>query len=454
MVRVLQLGLLATAVVLGVLAGVDPRLAVAGALGLAFVVLVLADLTFGLCVFAVISFVDVLPVGGAAISFAKIAGLLLALSWLARLATAGDREGDFLSVHPGFTYVLFAFVGWASLSSLWAEDPSEAFSSVYRYALNVLIFLIAFTAVRGRRDIQWVVTAFLVGAMVSAVFGVAAGDQEAYDDVSRVGGAGADPNELASGLVAALALATAMVAGAVKSVGARGLAACGVVVFAAGILLSFSRTGLVALAMTLLVAVAFGGRWRAVVAATLVVVAAGMAIYVGYYAAPEQQQRVTQLDGGTGREDIWAVGWRMITDKPVEGVGAGNFPVSSVHYLLEPGAIERAEFIVDTPKVAHNVFIDVWAELGTVGLVLFLTILTFSIRSAGRAARIFQRLGDDQLELTARGLVAAQIGFLAAGLFLSEQFSKQLWLLLALGPAMLAMAKAESNRDGRSVTSR
>jgi hypothetical protein len=40
-----------------------------------------------------------------------------------------------------------------------------------------------------------------------------------------------------------------------------------------------------------------------------------------------------------------------------------------------------------------------------------------------------------------RALVIALVGMLAADFFASEQYSKQLWLLLALGPALLALAQ-------------
>ena len=41
------------------------------------------------------------------------------------------------------------------------------------------------------------------------------------------------------------------------------------------------------------------------------------------------------------------------------------------------------------------------------------------------------------MELFARGMIVALVGILAADFFISEQFGKQLWLLLGLGPALL-----------------
>jgi O-antigen ligase len=439
----LQAAILGLAVMLGLLAGLDPKLAAAAAFGLAFMVLVLANLTAGLCIFAVISFLDLLPFGGAAVTFAKAAGLLLAISWLATLATSRDAENDFVLAHPIFSYLLFAFLAWAALSLLWAEEPGESVTAVYRYALNMMLFLIVFTAVRESKHAVWVVGAFLVGAMVSAAYGLAApAPQVGPEDIARLGGAGADPNELAASLVAALALAAAFVAGLRRNPAVRILAAGAIVVCTAGVLLSFSRTGLVSMTVALLAAVIIGGRWRPAALLLLVTIATGIGVFLGYYATPKERERVTKADGGTGREDVWAVGVRMIKANPIDGVGAGNFPVSSVHYLLEPGAIQRAEFIVDTPKVAHNLYIGLWAELGAIGFALFTSIVAFVLRCFFGAAQAFKRIGDRPMELLARALFVSVLAMLAAGFFLSEEFSKQLWLLFALGPSLFAVARS------------
>jgi hypothetical protein len=52
------------------------------------------------------------------------------------------------------------------------------------------------------------------------------------------------------------------------------------------------------------------------------------------------------------------------------------------------------------------------------------------------------------MEVLARGLAVALGGILVADFFISEQFSKALWLLLALAPAMLVVARrAERARE-------
>src|SRR5262245_25568976 len=121
--RVLQAGLVATALALGLVAGLKPAYAVVGALGLAFVVLAIADLAIGVTMFAALAALDILP-ATSGLSIAKALGLVLLLSWVATLAVR--QETDFLTAHPYISYLLFAFVIWAAISAAWAAVPSAA----------------------------------------------------------------------------------------------------------------------------------------------------------------------------------------------------------------------------------------------------------------------------------------------------------------------------------------
>jgi O-antigen ligase len=140
----------------------------------------------------------------------------------------------------------------------------------------------------------------------------------------------------------------------------------------------------------------------------------------------------------------------MVQDNPVRGVGTGQFQTSSVHYLLQPGAIQRGDFILSQPKVAHNTYLNILSELGVVGAALFGAVLLFSLGCLLLSARELRADGDERLEILVRGLLAGVGGYLVTLLFISENYSKLLWVVLALGPAMLAVARkrAASPLDG------
>lgn len=437
--RWLPVGVGFLAVLVGLLAGFNPTLALVATFGVAFVALTLLSLTAGVGLFAMLTFLDeVVPSGG--LSLTKLMGILLIVSWLAAITVGKERRRE-LFVSTPFLFVLMLFVLWAGLSTTWADDSGAAVGAVMRYAPNALLFLILYAAIRTRDDAFWVVGAYVIGTLISALYGVVSpsnGDVE-----GRLSGALGNANETATALAVGVALAGALALALRDKPWLRLGAAIGVPICLISLFLTVSRGGLVALVAVLFAGIAVAGQGRKVAIAFVTVAVLGGVFYFAVLAPPEARDRLVQSDGGTGREDIWKVGWRMVEAHPVNGVGAGNFPTSSVHYLLAPGAILRADFIVDDPKVAHNTYLEVLAELGIVGLTLFLCILGYSLVTALQAAKTFARAGDPEMDIIARAIFVALVGMLVAAFFGSREFTNQLWLLLSMAPALLGVARME-----------
>lgn len=425
----------------GVISGVDPKIGVGAAFGIGFAALVLGNVTVGFCVLAFLSFLDVLPTFGA-LSLAKIAGLLLAISWIATITT---RRGSpsLAREHRWLAAALVAFAAWASLSVFWAPARGDALTSLSRYVPNLLLFPIAYTAIRDRRHVLAIVLVLIGGAAVAAAAGVLSPPPNpgAFEPARATGTVG-DANELAAALVVGLFLAAAMVFDRARQSLLR-LACAGIAVLClGGIVLSLSRGGLVALGVAAVVAVLVAGRWRAPMLVAAVGVCASALFYFAAIASLPARERVTEVGTGTGRTDLWTVGLRMLGAHPVEGVGVGNFQDTSIHYLLQPGLIHRADFIISTPKIAHNTYLQAFAELGIPGGLLLLTIIACGAGCTLMAARVAAGHKELlELELLARGVFVATAGFLAASFFISENYSKLMWILLALGPALLAIAR-------------
>jgi O-antigen ligase len=440
-VRIAQALVVAMGVLIGLLAGLDPKYAVLVAFGLIFALITMLNLTAGVCLFAVVSFFEILASGGASLSVPKLLGTLLVISWLAQLATRERERDEPVFSHPAFIYVLILYTGWTLISVVWAEQPGQVYATVSRLIPNAMLFLVVFTAVRKRDQALWVIGAFVVAALLSAAYGlVTPTDPTTVED--RLAGAGGNANETAASLVAAAMLAAGL-AVTLRQSSLRLIAALGVPFCVLGVFLTVSRGGLVALAAALVAAIFAGGRWRGPALAVGITVVLSTVLYFGVFASSDARTRVLAFEGGTGRSDIWKVGWRMVKAEPIRGIGAGNFPNSSVHFLLAPGAIRRDDFIVDEPKVAHNTYLEVLAEQGVIGLGLFLAIIGFPLWCALKAAQVFTRAGDRQMEILCRALFVALVGILASDFFGSRQASKQLWLLMSLAPALLAIAHAE-----------
>lgn len=432
------------ALLVGFLAGVQPKLAIAAALGCGFVMLVFGDLAAGLAVFSFLGFIELLGFGSI-VSVGKLGGALLALAWLALVTTRVEAKNDFGAAHPAATALLGLFVGWAFLSVAWAEVPTHALGFAIRYALNIVLFLIVFTALRTLRQAVVVTGAFLAGAVAASLYGVIGGTNTA-EFGSRVAGTNLDPNELASVLVAGVVLSAALAVNLKDKPGPRLAALAGGGFCLITICLTLSRGGILALIVAMIGGIALAGSWRPKVAVATLLVALITVSYFAFYATPQARDRITSSTQGEtrrqeGRSTIWEVGWRMVKANPIIGVGAGNFPDASGRYLIQPGTITRSDqVLIEKPQPAHNSYLGVLAELGIVGASMFIGIIVFCLVCAMRAARIFQRLGNVGGDALARGMTIALIGTLTADFFISQELNKQLWLLLAVCPALLAIA--------------
>jgi O-antigen ligase len=434
----LSLALLGAATI-GIAAGARPQLGLEAAIAIALVAAVLANLTFGLCMFTLFSFLDVVNAGGDDLSFLKVAGLLLFLSWYAASATRqrSEESRSLLGAHPGLLAAGAALVGWSALSIAWAGSAGDAASASERFLLNLLLLPIVFGAVRRREQLVWVVIAFVAGAALSSAVGLLHSADE------RLTGTIGDANEEAAVLVAGLMLAAGLAAGYARGSQQRAWAALAGVFIFAGLLGTVSRGGLVASAFALAAGALFGGRWRR---QALVALLVGGVLVGGYFAvlAPLDARQHFSSSDTTGRADLWKVGWSMFGDHPALGVGAGNFQDASAHYVNRVGPLTRADLIVDVPHVAHNVYLELLDDLGVPGLVAFLATAIAAISIAELAATRYERAGDMQLEVISRLLILAIIGMLAADFFISDQFSKQLWLLFALPSPLLALAPRQA----------
>jgi len=177
----------------------------------------------------------------------------------------------------------------------------------------------------------------------------------------------------------------------------------------------------------------------------LLAIALAAAAAVLFFAAnPGAWHRIVQSNQGSGRVDIWRVAWRVVHDHPVVGVGFAQFPQVSPHYVLQPGALQYVNLIVEKHIVVHNLYLELWAETGIIGLLLFLGLAVASLLAGWNAVRRFDALGDAEMSGLARGAVLALIAILVTSIFLSNLPAGAYWVLLAFGPALNLIATRET----------
>ena len=440
------LACLGVCVGIGVLAGINPEYGLVGALGVMLAVITIMDLTLGFVLFTIASFLDLTSSTGS-FSGIKVVGLVLFVSWLGRIGTRRSTEiRSFAAENPMLAASLVAMLGWAALSFAWAFSPSTALGGAGRYALDMMLLPIGYAAMRERRHVVWVLTAYVAGAVLSAVYGFAAPSAAGF--TGRLTGSIGDPNAEATVFAASIPLLIGLVGVSRQSARTKLIAVVVGIILFAGLVSTLSREGLVALAAVMVGAVLFGGRWRRRAAVLLVI---GVGATVGYFfvlAPLAARQRVTMADT-SGRSSIWTVAWRVVEAHPVLGVGNDNFILVESRYLNRPGAV-LATYIIGTPKVVHNAYLEALVDLGVPGVLTLLAVLLGSVGAGIRAAWMFERLGDRQMELLSRSVVLAIIAVLTAAVFVSSEYGKYLWLLLAVCPPLLALARRTTSRVATS----
>lgn len=434
-----------TGLALGLAASMRPELAIAAGAGAVFIVLAARSLPAAFCLFVIATFFDrgTSSFQGGGVTIVKLLGGLLTLIWLLKILV-GERNVPFLPrSEPILAFAALLFVGWAIASAGWAEARGQALfgsaGSAFRLAQGTVLLFIVFSTFTERRHLWWLLRSFVAGAMFAALIGIFGvyGTSESVND-ARLSGGFDDPNELAAVVVAAMVF-SGFAFVALRGRASRWLYSAATLVFLFALAQTDSQAGLVALTVALALAVVLGGRARAIITVGALAFVLAAVAYYTFVTDPVAIQTISSQDNVGSRETLWSVASQVVRDHPVAGVGAGNFVVVEPEYTLSNIDLPRVDLVV-RPELAHNSYLQVLAELGVIGLAAFLTVIARSLQLARRAAHTFARGGDYELDMLSRGFLIGTAAMLVAYFFATNQYEKQLWLLLAAGPALLSVA--------------
>ena len=137
-----------------------------------------------------------------------------------------------------------------------------------------------------------------------------------------------------------------------------------------------------------------------------------------------------------GRMGEQIAAWRMFIDHPVLGVGYDNFDVYYLDYSDDIGLDNRRD-----QRQAHNLYLEVVAETGLVGMVVFAMVLILAFRSLWQAKQLFYELKDDEHVALMGAIQASVLGLLTSSIFLHAAFPRYFWLYMSLAFAVPAVAR-------------
>jgi O-antigen ligase len=433
----------------GVAFAFEPRVGIALLLSAIFVPIVAINLPLAVVAWFPLVFLEGLPAFNLA---GKAGGLLITAAWLATLRSWFPTRQEAPVVLRRILVASAALLTWFTMSLFWAADANAVLGDLWHWYAVVLLMLVVATTMRTAGMLRLMLWAFVIGAALAVAEGLVGGGLTATTAnelgagaETRLGGAQGDPNFLAAGIVPAMVLSLTLMVTSKSGLVRLSLGGLlGLLGF--GLLASESRGGLIAVATAILAAFIFFRQRRAALGAfTLALIA-----FAGVWASisPAAWERVTSFGGGgSGRDELWAIALRITGDNPVFGVGLSNYPVVSADYVRQPGALTRVDLILDEAQVVHNVYLELAAEVGIVGLGLFLLVAILSLYAAWRAATGFERRHDDEMATVSRGVLVAGIGLLTSSVFISNGVDKRLWVLFGIGAALFALSRRRSTVD-------
>lgn len=323
--------------------------------------------------------------------------------------------------------IVLSILALAVVSTLQALEVAPALTTTMRYASFVALYFVVSQFIGDRalqRRLVWVLSlSSSVAALIALEYFFFAPGY-VYRANLRYG----DPNDLAFMLATTLPLTFWLLR---ERWLVRPIVVAMIVVMSLGILFTYSRGALVALGA--------GIAWLALTdrrRIPLLVVAALVTAVAGITFVQSSPSKIFRVEEGLrAKEKIadynvdtrlgaWDAAITLAVENPLVGIGPGNF---RYHYGR----------VTDTPPgaeplgVVHNAYLDIAAELGIIGLALFIAYLVLSFSRLTTAHREGDGLPGYAAALRVSLVVAA-----TGALTLSEQYSAQFWLIGGLATAL------------------
>ncbi len=148
----------------------------------------------------------------------------------------------------------------------------------------------------------------------------------------------------------------------------------------------------------------------------------------------------TQESSAASRIKSWSVAMNMIEANPVFGVGIRNF---QLHWARNSEGVPGAE--QSFAYVAHNSYLQIWAEGGTIAFVLYVLLLG-SVFVVVRRVRLLARQREDLgwARSYASMFEATTLGFMIGAVFLNRGHFDLMYHWLAMVAALWAVLRAEA----------
>jgi O-antigen ligase len=287
---------------------------------------------------------------------------------------------------PTITKTLFFFWFTMFMSvplSIW---PSDSLSNVISFGRLMIYHILVVNLVRTEQRFKGflLVYTLLIGwvaasSLIAFSQGIIYQGTEAVERVEATNSFGGNPNSLGATMVISMPLVMLLLT---KKSGIGRIVSLGVIVLSvATIILTGSRTAFLALVFLIMIAPLLRKKGLMFVPVAVLLVA------MVWVATPQAyKDRVLSVedrnkdDSYLARLTTWSAGWQMFLDRPITGIGMGEF-----------GTANGVKYWPDRRHPhwynAHSLYLQTISELGILGAIAFLTFLFQLFKLNGQQQR-------------------------------------------------------------------
>jgi O-antigen ligase len=456
------------AVGLGIMAGMvtlsvgSPLWIIIALIGLSFATLTLFRIHYGLVLLVFLTYINFYSVAsdhGIPSTARVIVGLLL-IAIVFRATVWGEKPEGW--IRTALLLSTYAILGLISFS--YAADLNAALTVWMEYleaALLAIVICLLLQSGNNLRQVTWALLAAGIFMGTIAVYQYAtntlASDYWGFAKAEihllasgvkgyRIAGPVGDANFFAQILIVVIPLALNRMMNEkkrwMKMAALFALAVCLV-----AIVFTFSRGAFLALAVTgMFLIISLKPKKRYLALAFVLVV-----VSIPFLPDAYKQRINTMVDliPGVGRGVQTDVAFRgraseakvalmMFADHPILGVGIGNYPIHYQEYSRLVNMDPRL-----TNRSAHNLYLQIAAETGIIGLFVFFFILYRLFVGLREARKQFHAAENEDAANLTGAYTIAMLGYFVAAIFLHSAYPKFLWLLVGIALALPQAARNE-----------
>lgn len=350
----------------------------------------------------------------------------------------------------------------ALLSTMQALRPAESITKLFVLLTAVGLFFATEQICTRRRQLLVVIAGAIVGLVLVSGQGLVQHylgppEQFGFVDasgavVSRVQGSFGHPNSYAGFIAVLIPLTLAMLFSGTAPARLRWLAGSAFCLAVPALVFSYTRGAIVAL---------FAGSllWLAILRPRVALASIALVGVVALTASPALlQQRLASTSTGEDvalRSDIWNSALEIYGERPVLGVGLNNFSTAYANLPATAANVSQRRLLHQrqllVPPHAQNLYLNVLAEQGSLGLIALLAFAVVTLRLLARGSR-----ARDPIARAVCLALGAGIMTLAVHSMLDVTFPGEIGLpifgLLAVAASFLARERRDQSLAGESLS--